>query len=152
MSPFDLRLGARGDRQHPLVQIEADHPAVLPDPGQSLAGEYAGTAAHFEDLVARADPRGVGNRAGPGAKDRRHKARLIDLGSIGRDLPLLRLSHLITPLPPETTFQICRRRSRDIFRPPNSSTPHWMGGDARHRGAARESEILALVRHQYPRR
>ena len=60
-SPRHLRLGSRGDGQHPLIEIEADDLTVRPDPPQGLAGEYAGPAADVEDLVARPDFGGVGD-------------------------------------------------------------------------------------------
>jgi hypothetical protein len=82
LSPGNARLGSRGDRQHPLIEIKASNLAPLAGPPQGLAGEHAGPAADVENPVAPPDPSGVGNRAGPGAEDRRHEAGLIDLGSI----------------------------------------------------------------------
>lgn len=40
-SPFDVRLGSRCDRQHPLIEIQADNLTFLADPPQGLAGEHA---------------------------------------------------------------------------------------------------------------
>jgi hypothetical protein len=82
LSPFDVRLGSRCDRQHPLIEIQADNLTFLGDPAKGLAGEHAGPAANVEGLVAPPDSGGVGNRASPGAEDRRHEAGLVDLGGI----------------------------------------------------------------------
>jgi len=83
LSPFDLRLGSRGDRQHPLIEIQADNLTFLADPPQGITGEHAGPAANVEDRVAHPDSGGVGNRACPGAEDRRHEAGFVDFGGIG---------------------------------------------------------------------
>jgi hypothetical protein len=93
MAPFDLRLSPRRDRQHPLVQIEADNMTLSPHSPTGLAGEHARPAADIENSVTRPDCRGVGNRAGPSAKDRRHETGLVDLGGFRRDLPAFGLGH-----------------------------------------------------------
>jgi hypothetical protein len=80
--PSYFRLGSRCDRQHPLVEINANDLTILPDPPKGLAGEHTGPAANVEDRVPRPDSSGVSNRARPSAEDRRHEAGLIDLGSI----------------------------------------------------------------------
>jgi hypothetical protein len=77
-----LRLSSRRDRQHSLIEVKANNLTLLPDPPKGLACEHTGPAANVQDLVSPPDPSGLSNRARPGAEDRRHKAGLIDVGSI----------------------------------------------------------------------
>ena len=82
LSPFYLGLSSRCDRQHPLIEIQANDLTFLPDPPESLACEHACPAANVENFVARPYSSGVSNRASPSTKDRRYEAGLVDFGSV----------------------------------------------------------------------
>jgi hypothetical protein len=64
------------------MKIKANNLTLLPDPPKGLACEHAGPTANVQDSVTLPDSSGVSNRASPSAKDRRHKAGLVDFGSI----------------------------------------------------------------------
>jgi hypothetical protein len=82
LSPFYLRFSSRCDRQHPLIEIKANHLTFVPDPPKSLACKHACPAANIEDSVARADSGSVSNRASPSPEDRRYETGLVGFGSV----------------------------------------------------------------------
>ena len=98
LEPFDRRAHGRRERpchgDHSRVEVDPNDPSGRTDTLRSNTRHEAGAAGDVQHALATAESGGIDQQRRPRSEDVPGGVALVELGRLGRHLPLLVLAHL----------------------------------------------------------